>query len=66
MPSSGAGAYVRIKVLAKGELDPKAAQNSVIAGDKAPVNAAWSNMRPVLHPRPADPHKGSGILFTRS
>ncbi len=61
-----AGAYVRIKGVAKGELDPKSPQNAVIADlDKAPVNARgmveYETDFFIL--RPADPAKGSGVLF---
>jgi hypothetical protein len=61
-----AGAYVRIKGVAKGEVDPRAAENVVIADlDKAPKNARglveYETDFYVL--RPADPAKGSGILF---
>lgn len=61
-----AGAYVRIRGIAKGELDPKSPQNAVIADlDKAPLNArglvAYETDFFIL--RPADPQKGSGVLF---
>jgi Alpha/beta hydrolase domain len=61
-----AGAYVRIKGVARGELDPKAAANRVIADiDKAPVNARGKveYATEVFLLRPADPAKGNGLIF---
>src|SRR5579872_77178 len=60
------GAYLRIHGVAKGELDPKAPENAVIADiDKAPRNerglVAYETDFFML--RPADPRKGNGILF---
>lgn len=60
------GPYVRIKGVAKGELDPKDARNRVIVNlDKAPVNARgmveYETDVDIL--RPADPSKGSGLLL---
>ncbi len=61
-----AGPYVRIRGTAKGELDPKSAQNAVIADlDKAAVNER--GMVPyetdffIL--RPIDPARGNGVLL---
>jgi len=61
-----AGSYVRIRGIAKGELDPRAPENAVIADlDRAPRNDR--GMVPYetdfFMLRPADPRKGSGILF---
>jgi hypothetical protein len=61
-----AGAYVRIRGVAKGELDPKSPQNAVIVDlDKAPVNergmVAYETDFFIL--RPSEPSKGSGVLF---
>jgi hypothetical protein len=61
-----AGAYVRIKGIAKGEVDPTAPENAVITNiDKAPRNEAglveYETDFYIL--RPADPAKGSGVLF---
>ena len=61
-----AGAYVRIKGVAKGELDPKSPQNAVIVDlDKAPRNARGmvEYETDIYIMRPADPAKGSGILL---
>ena len=61
-----AGPYVRIKGVAKGELDPKAPQNAVIVDlDKAPVNARGLVDYEVdlFILRPAAPARGNGILF---
>jgi len=61
-----AGPYVRIKGVAKGELDPKAPQNAVIVDlDKAPLNARGTVDYEVdiFILRPAEPAKGNGILF---
>jgi len=60
-----AGAYLRIKGVARGALDPDAPENAVIADlDKAPQNAAglveYATDFDIL--RPAQPHRGSGIL----
>src|SRR5215510_14997984 len=60
------GAYVRIKGIARGELDPKAPAHADIAGlDKAPRNARGmvEYEVDVFILRPADPAKGNGILF---
>jgi hypothetical protein len=45
-----AGPYVRIKGVARGELDPKNPRNQVIVNlDAAPVNArGWSSTRPTF------------------
>jgi hypothetical protein len=61
-----AGAYVRIRGIAKGELDPKSPRNAVIADlDKAALNergmVAYETDFFIL--RPAEPTRGSGILF---
>jgi hypothetical protein len=61
-----AGPYVRIKGIAKGELDPKAPEHAVIVDlDKAPRNARGMVEYEVdiFILRPADPAKGNGILF---
>src|SRR5882762_1123911 len=61
-----AGAYVRIKGVAKGELDPKAAENATIVDlDKAPRNARGmvEYDTDIFIMRPADPAKGNGILY---
>src|SRR5438128_1635177 len=61
-----AGSYVRIKGVAKGELDPKAPENAVIVDlDKAPVNARGmvDYEVDIFILRPADPGKGNGILY---
>jgi hypothetical protein len=60
-----AGAHVRIKGVARGALDPAAAQNTGIVDlDKAPRNAAgmveYTTDFDIL--RPKDPAPGSGIL----
>jgi Alpha/beta hydrolase domain len=60
-----AGGYVRIKGVARGELDPRAPENTVIADlDKAPCNAAglveYATDFDML--RPAEPRRGSSIL----
>jgi hypothetical protein len=60
-----AGAYVRIKGVARGSLDPRAPENAGIADlDKAPVNAKglveYATDFDML--RPKDPARGSGIL----
>ena len=60
------GPYVRIKGIAKGELDPKAPENATIVDlDKAPRNARGMVEYDVdiFILRPADPAKGNGILF---
>lgn len=61
-----AGAYVRIRGIAKGELDPKAPENAVIVDlDKVPVNergmVGYETDFFIL--RPAGPGKGSGVLL---
>jgi len=61
-----AGPYVRIKGIAKGELDPKAPEHAVIVDlDKAPRNARGMVEYEVdiFIMRPADLAKGNGILF---
>jgi hypothetical protein len=61
-----AGPYVRIKGVAKGELDPKAPQNAVIVDlDKAPLNARGmiDYEVDIFILRPAAPARGNGILF---
>jgi hypothetical protein len=61
-----AGPYVRIKGVAKGELDPKAQQNAAIVDlDKAPLNARGTvdYEVDVFILRPAAPANGNGILF---
>jgi hypothetical protein len=60
-----AGAYVRIKGIARGMLDPAAAANAGIVDlDKAPVNARglvdYATDFDIL--RPKDPQRGSSIL----
>jgi hypothetical protein len=60
-----AGAYVGIKGVAKGALDPKDPKNKVIVDlDKAPLNARGSveYETDVFILRPADPAKGSQVL----
>ncbi|HEX2150824.1 MAG TPA: hypothetical protein VHG31_02350, partial [Stellaceae bacterium] len=60
-----AGPYVRIHGVAKGELDPAAAQNAVIVDlDKAQRNARGMVEYEVdlFILRPADPRRGSGTL----
>jgi len=61
-----ARAYIRIKGVAKGELDPQAPQNAVIVDlDKAPRNARGmvDYEVDIFILRPADPGKGNGLLF---
>jgi hypothetical protein len=61
-----AGPYVRIKGVAKGELDPKNPRNKVIVNlDAAPLNARGmvEYEADVFILRPADPAKGSGKLL---
>src|SRR4051812_22583016 len=60
-----AGAYERVRGVAKGELDPRSSQNAVIADlDKAPLNARhkveYETDFFIL--RPVDPAKGSGVM----
>ena len=60
------GAYLRIKGVARGELDPSARENAVIADlDKAPRNSRGLVEYEVdlFILRPADPAKGNKILF---
>jgi hypothetical protein len=60
------GAYVRIKGVAKGEIDPKAPENAAIVDlDKAPRNARGmvEYETDIFILRPADPAKGNGILY---
>jgi hypothetical protein len=60
------GAYVRLKGVARGELDPKAPEHADIVGlDRAPRNARGmvEYEVDVFILRPADPMKGNGILF---
>jgi hypothetical protein len=60
------GPYVRIKGVAKGELDPKDPRNKVIVNlDAAPVNARGmvEYEADVFILRPADPAKGAGKLL---
>ena len=60
------GGYVRIKGVAKGELDPKAPENATIVDlDKAPRNARGmvEYDTDIFIMRPADPAKGNGILY---
>ena len=60
------GPYVRIKAVAKGQLDPKDPRNKVIVNlDAAPVNARGmvEYEADVFILRPADPAKGSGKLL---
>ncbi|MGE0751088.1 MAG: alpha/beta hydrolase domain-containing protein [Variibacter sp.] len=62
----GVGAYVRIKGTVKGELDPNAPDNKVIADiDKAPRNGSGlvEYETDIYILRPADPKKGSGMIF---
>jgi Alpha/beta hydrolase domain len=61
-----AGAYVRIKGVAKGEVDPAAPENKVIADlDKAPRNARgmveYETDFFIL--RPAEPQRAGGVLI---
>jgi hypothetical protein len=61
-----AGPYVRIKGIARGELDPKNPRNTVIVNlDAAPVNARGmvEYEADVFILRPADPAKGSAKLL---
>lgn len=61
-----AGAYVRIRGVAKGELDPKSPRNAVIVDlDKAPVDERGlvSYETDFFILRPSEPSKGSGVLF---
>ena len=60
-----AGSYLRIKGIAKGEIDPAAPENSVITDlDKAPRNAhgmvEYETDFFIL--RPVDPRRASGVL----
>src|SRR5215510_8092474 len=60
------GAYVRIKGVAKGELDPKAPEHAGIVDlDKAPRNARGmvEYEADVFILRPADLAKGNGMIF---
>jgi hypothetical protein len=60
------GAYVRLKGIARGELDPKAPEHADIVGlDRAPRNARGmvEYEVDVFILRPADTAKGNGILF---
>src|SRR5262245_11131986 len=60
------GPYERLKGIAKGELDPSARENGVIVDlDKAPRNSRGMVEYEVdiFILRPADPAKGSGILY---
>jgi Alpha/beta hydrolase domain len=60
------GAYLRIKGVARGELDPNAPEHKAIVGlDKAPRNARGmvEYEVDVFILRPADPAKGNGFLF---
>src|SRR6266699_572139 len=60
------GPYVRIKGVAKGELDPKAPENaSIVDIDKAARNARGmvEYETDIFIMRPADPAKGNGILY---
>jgi hypothetical protein len=61
-----AGAYERVRGVAKGELDPKSPHNAVIVGlDKAPVNAnrkvEYETDFFIL--RPVDAAKSSGVML---
>src|SRR4051812_31202615 len=61
-----AGAYERVRGVAKGELDPKSPHNAVIADlDKAPLNARgkveYETDFFIL--RPADAARGSGVML---
>lgn len=61
-----AGAYEKIKGVAKGELDPKSPQNAVIVDlDRAPVNAHGmvEYETDIFIMRPVDRAKGSGIML---
>src|SRR5215471_11844726 len=61
-----AGPYVRIKGIAKGEIDPKAPENAAIVDlDKAARNARGmvEYETDIYIMRPADPAKGNGILY---
>ena len=60
------GAYVRLKGVARGELDPKAPEHADIVGlDRAPRNARGmvEYEVDVFILRPADAAKGNGILY---
>src|SRR5260370_14119269 len=62
---SEAGSYLRIKGIAKGEIDPAAPENSVIADlDKAPRNAHGmvEYAADFFILRPAEPRRASGVL----
>jgi hypothetical protein len=59
-----AGAYVRIKGIARGELDPKTVANRVIADiDKAPLNASTRPMYSCC--ARLIPRKATGCCSTR-
>ncbi len=61
-----AGAYVRVRAVASGELDPKAPENADIADlDLAPrdANGMVHYDTDLFILRPADPAKGSGVLL---
>src|SRR5438270_13169317 len=65
-PFGEAGAYERVRGIAKGELDPKAAENRVIVDlDKAPVNARGmvEYETDFFLLRPADGRKAAGMLL---
>ncbi|HEX2652814.1 MAG TPA: hypothetical protein VHN11_04100, partial [Xanthobacteraceae bacterium] len=60
------GPYVRIRGIAKGELDPNAPENSIIVNiDKAPRNERGlvTYETDVFILRPADPGKGSKVML---
>jgi alpha/beta hydrolase family protein len=60
------GTYVRLKGVARGELDPKAREHADIVGlDRAPRNTRGmvEYEVDVFILRPTDPAKGNGILF---
>src|SRR5438552_4442251 len=60
------GPYLRIKGVAKGELDPKAPENAIIVDiDKAARNARGmvEYETDIFIMRPADAAKGNGILY---
>lgn len=65
-PFGETGSYVRLKGVARGELDPNAPEHAVIVGlDRAPRNARGmvEYEVDVFILRPAEPAKGNGILF---
>ena len=63
-PFGAAGAYVRLRGVARGTLDPRAPDNAGIVDlDKAPRNVAGlvEYATDIFILRPAEPRQGSGI-----